>query len=448
MLKLYLLSAGIYYVFPSIFFDFAREMSSHFIYLPSKKSLNSTQLCPSSSISFDFLSLEPPNVDPLDSTQISARISPQKILHTRSFLFLSCLDVATKRYLFFFFDIPEITLMNQGNVLIPCYSSGIIYDLLECLVGNLDASGLGSIPIFFISPVADQSLAYSNILAEWLTNSKQSRVYLPEEPFLHASFVRTGRVKHYSSVDTECFSNDFKNPCIVFTGHPCLRFGEVVHFIELWGNSSNNLIAFTEPEFPYLESLTPYQPLAMKVSYTPIDTSLNFVQANKLISETISPRFTVLPHQYTQPPSHALHRTDLMIDLSKTLSSSTRQVFPYKSSSESIRLPIKESYARVTLDSQVSDSLIPITVRPGVTIATLTASLQGRDNNCSLKPLTSTTSSWTPSQGSVLPPPSNYSWGSLDLQLFMQALTQAGLYDSRLEHTPTGTVIHLVSHVR
>lgn len=370
----------------------------------------------------------------------------------------------------------EITLMNQGNVLIPCYSSGIIYDLLECLVGHLDSCGLSSIPIFFVCPVADQSLAYSNILAEWLTHNKQSKVYLPEEPFLHASFVRTGRVKHYPSVHSEPFSNDYKTPCIVFTGHPSLRFGEVVHFIEMWGGNGNNLIAFTEPDFPYVESLAPFQPLSMKVSYTPIDTSLNFQQANKLLSETLSPRNLVLPSSYTQPPVIMPHRTDLMIDLSSsssvpaaassvknesvggTTSSassssniSSTVIFAYKNH-ETIKLPIKRSYARITLDAGLSANLVPTSVRNGVTIATLTGCLEGTDNKFSLTPIsssssvmTSSSSSWNPSQGRSLPPPKNYSIGCLDLQLFMAALSHAGLHDSRLEHTPTGTVIHLVS---
>ena len=41
------------------------------------------------------------------------------------------------------------------------------------------------------------------------------------------------------------FSNTFKTPCVVFTGHPSLRFGDVVHFVEMWGNSSANTIIFT-----------------------------------------------------------------------------------------------------------------------------------------------------------------------------------------------------------
>ena len=40
-------------------------------------------------------------------------------------------------------------------------------------------------------------------------------------------------------------SSCFKTPCIVFTGHPSLRYGDVVHFIELWGKSSGNTIIFT-----------------------------------------------------------------------------------------------------------------------------------------------------------------------------------------------------------
>ena len=132
-----------------------------------------------------------------------------------------------------------------GNVLVPCYSSGIIYDLLECLAVHLEQSGHVSVPIYFVSPVADHSLAYSNILAEWLTTAKQSRVYLPEEPFPHASLIRGGRLKHFSSISTDAFNTEFKSPCIVFTGHPSLRFGDVVHLIELWGSSTNNLIVFT-----------------------------------------------------------------------------------------------------------------------------------------------------------------------------------------------------------
>lgn len=71
-----------------------------------------------------------------------------------------------------------VTLRNGGSVLIPCYPSGVVYDLFECLSANLDNHGLSQVPMFFISPVADSSLAYSNILAEWLSSVKQNKVNL------------------------------------------------------------------------------------------------------------------------------------------------------------------------------------------------------------------------------------------------------------------------------
>ena len=39
-------------------------------------------------------------------------------------------------------------------------------------------------------------------------------------------------------------SNNFKSPCVVFTGHPSLRYGDAVHFLELWGGDNKNTIIF------------------------------------------------------------------------------------------------------------------------------------------------------------------------------------------------------------
>ncbi|AWP19744.1 putative integrator complex subunit 9 isoform 2 [Scophthalmus maximus] len=177
-----------------------------------------------------------------------------------------------------------MTIRAGGNVLVPCYSSGVIYDLLECLYQFIDNASLGTTPFYFISPVANSSLEFSQIFAEWLCHNKQSKVYLPEPPFPHAELIQTNKLKHYPSIHGD-FSSDFRQPCVVFTGHPSLRFGDVVHFMELWGKSSLNTIIFTEPDFSYLDALAPYQPLAMKCVYCPIDTRLNFHQVSKLLKE-------------------------------------------------------------------------------------------------------------------------------------------------------------------
>lgn len=51
----------------------------------------------------------------------------------------------------------------------------------------------------------------------------------------------------------------------------------------------------------------------MKAIYCPIETSLNFQQANKLLKE-LKPDVVVIPESYTQPPAIAPHKTDLVIE--------------------------------------------------------------------------------------------------------------------------------------
>lgn len=51
----------------------------------------------------------------------------------------------------------------------------------------------------------------------------------------------------------------------------------------------------------------------MKAIYCPIETSLNFQQANKLLKE-LKPGVVVIPESYTQPPAIAPHKTDLVIE--------------------------------------------------------------------------------------------------------------------------------------
>nr|KAF6379108.1 hypothetical protein mMyoMyo1_009942 [Myotis myotis] len=93
-----------------------------------------------------------------------------------------------------FFSNLMLTVLNRGNVLVPCYPLGVIYDLLECIYQYIDSTGLSSIPFHF------NSLEFSQIVAEWLCHNKQRKVYLPEPLF-----------PHYPSIHGD-FSNDFRQP--------------------------------------------------------------------------------------------------------------------------------------------------------------------------------------------------------------------------------------------
>lgn len=82
-----------------------------------------------------------------------------------------------------------------------------------------------------------------------------------------------------------------------------MKFTPVVHY----------LLILLEPDFPYMEALAPYQPLAMKAVHCPIDTSLNFTQANKLVKE-LRPASLAVSATHLQPPTMAPHRRDLVIE--------------------------------------------------------------------------------------------------------------------------------------
>lgn len=71
------------------------------------------------------------------------------------------------QYLVLVYVPVAMTIRAGGNVLVPCYSSGVIYDLLECLYQFIESANLGTTPFYFISPVANSSLEFSQIFAEW-----------------------------------------------------------------------------------------------------------------------------------------------------------------------------------------------------------------------------------------------------------------------------------------
>ncbi|XP_038626787.1 integrator complex subunit 9 [Tachyglossus aculeatus] len=333
-----------------------------------------------------------------------------------------------------------MTVRNGGNVLVPCYPSGVIYDLLECLYQYMDSAGLSNVPLYFISPVANSSLEFSQIFAEWLCHNKQTKVYLPEPPFPHAELIQTNKLKHYPSIPGD-FSNDFKQPCVVFTGHPSLRCGDVVHFMELWGRSSLNTVIFTEPDFSYLEALAPYQPLAMKCVYCPIDTRLNFIQVSKLLKE-VQPLHVVCPEQYTQPPPTQAHRVDLVISCHPPAMSYRR--------AEVLTLPFKRRYEKIEIVPELADSLVPMEIKPGISLATVSAMLHTKDNKHVLQP---------PPKSCPAPPGKKRKRvtddipdckplkpllsGSIPVDQFVQALEKHGFSDVKVEDTAKGHIVLL-----
>lgn len=363
-------------------------------------------------------------------------------------------------------------LRSDGNVLIPCYPCGTVYDLIECIAGQLAAANLNQVPIYFLSPVAESSLAYANILGEWLTTSKSEKVFVPDEPFIHSSLVRAGKLKHFTSVSDPAFNEAFKCPCVVFSSHPSLRFGDVVHFMQLWGQSSKNLLVLTEPDYPWQEAVNPYLPLNMRILYIPIDTNWNFKQANNRLNNDLKPANLILHNSYvSRPPAsfynaHGFTAADLMIEIQnltaeEAASASGSAVQPQSNKPRSTAVhpynyrglveltDVKTNYERLTIDSQFAMNILQSEIRPGVSFATVSGALVARDNKFVLYPIEKAISKRQLSRQSgskaLALPPNSYYYGNINFQLLMELIARSGITDAVVEGAKNGKFIELKS---
>ncbi|VDK79733.1 unnamed protein product [Litomosoides sigmodontis] len=211
------------------------------------------------------------------------------------------------------FAVIADTLKRNGSVLMPICPTGILYDLLEVISMQLDQHDVPvDVPVYFISPVAESTLAYSNIYAEWLSEKKQNMVNIPEEPFKHGVMSRNGRLKVYDNIYDD-FCRQMRTPCVIFTGHPSLRVGNAVHFLEMWGSDSKNALIMTDPDYPIQSVYGPYEKLSIRAFFFPIETRLDFSQLNPSILPDLAPKLLVMPEAYTQSPPNSSQRTDFVV---------------------------------------------------------------------------------------------------------------------------------------
>lgn len=129
---------------------------------------------------------------------------------------------------------------------------------------------------------------------------------------------------------------------------------------------------FAEAEFSHLECLIPYQPLSMKTVYCPIDTSLNFHQANKLIKE-LKPRLLVTHDEYLSPPRTNPHRTEFTIDYSNVEKISPGSV---------LNIKLKNAFACARMDPLLASELQPYVIKDdkGTAASTITATIENMNN--------------------------------------------------------------------
>ncbi|CAG8539181.1 6227_t:CDS:2 [Funneliformis mosseae] len=166
--------------------------------------------------------------------------------------------------------------------------NGIIFDIMDFLDQHLKAMGLRGIPFYAVSPIAEESLKYSNICGEWMCTERQQKMYLPDNPMPHQDMIEQMTLYYASRADST-LQEKYQEPCVVFAGHPSLRSGAAINFIRKWGNNANNSIIF-------IEAMSAFEGLQIKPTYLPIDIRLTVSEVINMLREK-KPQHVLFPHK-------------------------------------------------------------------------------------------------------------------------------------------------------
>ncbi|XP_024032285.1 integrator complex subunit 9 homolog isoform X2 [Morus notabilis] len=179
-----------------------------------------------------------------------------------------------------------------GSVLIPMYRIGILLQLLEQISASLDSSNL-KVPIYFISSVAEELLALTNIIPEWLCRERQEKLFSGEPLFSHVELVKEEKVHVFAAVHSPELLTNWQEPCIVFSPSGSLRLGPVVHLLRHWCGDQNSLLVLENGIDAEL-ALLPFKPMAMKVLQCSFLSGIKLREVQPLL-EVLQPKVVALP---------------------------------------------------------------------------------------------------------------------------------------------------------
>lgn len=348
------------------------------------------------------------------------------------------------------------TVNRGGNVLIPVYPSGIVYDLLEYIYACLEREmNEASVHIFFISAVAEESLSYASVFSEWLCASKRTQVYSAKEPFTHQQIIREGKMTVLANVgvthkesgrhvkDKKPIRRFIGDGCsaIVFASHPCLRFGPALDLLRKWGTDKNSTLILVEPDYPKakvinndIHALFPNQLLSMEVVECFVDPRLTLKEAKVIINET-QPEYALLPLEQTHLSETFEHHGKYGNEKAENRNGDVR--LRWYSSLEVLEVPIVPLYQKGYFNVALAKKIItvpyistvddPVSIR--TYIARIRAILREKDSTLTLIP---------PEKDSAFEindqVRSQFMYGSYTLFEILSALEEEGCIDAKIKH--------------
>ncbi|XP_024929610.2 uncharacterized protein LOC107417886 isoform X2 [Ziziphus jujuba] len=189
------------------------------------------------------------------------------------------------------------SVKSGGSVLIPINRLGIVLQLLEQISDALDSSNM-KIPIYIISSVAEELLAFTNIIPEWLCKQRQEKLFSGEPLFDHVKLVKDKKLHVFPAVHSSELLMNWQEPCIVFSPHWSLRLGSAVHLLQRWCGDQNSLLLLENGVDAEL-ALLPFKPMAMKVLQCSFLSGIKLQNVQPLL-ETLQAKFVLFPEELKQ----------------------------------------------------------------------------------------------------------------------------------------------------
>ncbi|KAL1211978.1 Cleavage and polyadenylation specificity factor subunit 3-II [Cardamine amara subsp. amara] len=184
-----------------------------------------------------------------------------------------------------------------GSTLITITRIGIVLQLLELMSNSLESSSL-KVPIFVISSVAEELLAYTNTIPEWLCEQRQEKLISGEPSFGHLKFIKEKKIHLFPAIHSPNLITSWQEPCIVFAPHWSLRLGPSVQLLQRWRGEPNSLLVL-EDGISLGLGLLPFRPIAMKVLQCSFLSGIRLQKLPALVS-FLQPQIVLVPDAVNQ----------------------------------------------------------------------------------------------------------------------------------------------------
>ncbi|CAM8932572.1 unnamed protein product [Rhodiola kirilowii] len=298
-----------------------------------------------------------------------------------------------------------------GSVLIPIGRLGHILLLLEQISTLLESSDI-KVPIYFISSVAEELLAFTNIIPEWLCKKRQEKLFSCEPLFGHAVLMKEKRLHLFPTICSPDLMKTWQEPCIVFAPHWSLRLGPVVHLLQRWRRDHNSLLVMEEESDAGL-SLLPFMPMAMKVLQCSFVSAMKPSKIQSLV-EVLRTKHVLLPEELRQ------------------LIPSTSAELPYSvthySKNETVTIPYRTNNSVMEITMDVASQLhFKKTKQAETSVARLMGNFSVQQGRHRLLPSVDDSTDTTDHSKPM------FFWGSLDPQTLKSKLKEADDLSSSVE---------------